>query len=234
MAAKTRRLSAKQAAASKVWSPTVDGLRRVRGDEAEDAPGFADVLLVLKLAPEFERLVRGFERGFGLPLPEQRLGEEAVVLGEAEVAGGARQLDGLAQVAFSRGVVAEAGARGAEVAEVEDFAVAVADLARDGERFLVAAEGGLVVAAQARRLAEAVEQVADAAAVAPLAVGVERLLLVVLGALEVAEDVVGHAERLQAVGGDAAARLAELGRVGERLRRPSRIAARASPRRVLA
>ena len=64
-----------------------------RGDEAEDAPGLGDVLLIFDPAPELQRAERGLARLLNPPAAEQRLGEEAVVLGEADVAGGRRQLD---------------------------------------------------------------------------------------------------------------------------------------------
>ena len=108
-----------------------DGRFELRGDEAEDAPSLGDVLLVLDLLAEFERAQCRRARLFEPPAPEQRFGQEAVVLREADVAGGGRHLDGLPEVCLGGLVLAQPDARAAEVAEVEYLAVAVADLARD-------------------------------------------------------------------------------------------------------
>src|SRR5207248_9546215 len=75
-----------------------DGRGGARGDEAEDAPAFGDVLLVLNLPAQDECVERGVERLGDAALADESFGEEAVVLGETDEARGGRKLNRLPKV----------------------------------------------------------------------------------------------------------------------------------------
>src|ERR1044072_4728867 len=176
-----------------MWSAVDEKMAsRARSDEAERAPGVGDVVLILGLLSQLQSGQGGRQSLFILPLPPEALGEVTVNHREREVAGGARERDGLPQVRLSSRVLFEPYLRAREIAERRQLPRPLAYLAKDFERLGVAPHGLLVVRVEVRDDEEVVEHEAEVAHTAQLFQKCERLLEALLRFLKTTRNLVRH------------------------------------------